>query len=530
MDPSTTITTAPAPTPAPPVPNPPPSKRPPRGVLHWVAVGLLVTLILLGLLRAGIEGYAGYHSYKADKYLAKQNYVEAQKHLEAVLKVRPQSAALHLRLGRVYRQQDLLDKAMDQYHIARELQGQTEEYQLEMLMRKAQTTNFEEVYDNLWVYVATDKPEAPRPEAPLVLESLALAAMTEGVPPMALGMVDRWLEKQPDNVAALYMKAKIVMQLGSLDDAVAALEKALARDPEREDIQQLRGIFLAELHRYDDAIAIHRQYLQKHPNDPMSLLYLARCLYNKGEANEAQEVLVQAQVEGEGVPDLWAERGKMLLLMGDPKAAEPWLRKALEADPNLQLANYQLAICVRRLGRVAEAERLDEINRQRDKDNLEMAMLSKKLATDDSAELFGKLGALYLRMGRENGIFWIYKAIKKDSTNPSFHEILVDFWERHNKADSALTSYQFLSAYWVEHKQPDKALHPSEFLSDFWLRMREPAKGSAANEFLVWYYSTKQKDDAKVKLYRDRLPQTLREMKLERLITELNERFENGGN
>src|SRR5262245_9098174 len=308
MDPSSGVSVAPVPS----LPPSSPDKLAPtrrtqtqRLLRLWVLI-VLLALILLGLARAGAEVYASYQIRAADKALERQNYKEAKPHLEAALKVRPNSADLHLRLGRLCRQMNNLDEAYEHLKACRRLEGESEAYQLEMLMCRAQSGFFEEVLGKLWVYYEQD-----RPEAPLVCESLTLSCMSQDMIGMALGMADHWLQKQPDNVQALYYKGWCNSELGSVDVALVSLEKAVARDPDREDIQQMRGFMLCDLQRYDEARTIIENYLKNHPDDALSLLYLARCLYGKGQTEQAQEVLSRAIDDNNIVtPALLAERGK----------------------------------------------------------------------------------------------------------------------------------------------------------------------------------------------------------------------------
>ena len=69
--------------------------------------------------------------------------------------------------------------------------------------------------------------------------------------------------------------------------------------------------------------------LQHQPDDPLTLVGLAHCYTGKGQVQKAADLLDAALAKQAGTAGMLTERGKIALLMDQPKEAEPWLRKAL---------------------------------------------------------------------------------------------------------------------------------------------------------------------------------------------------------
>jgi tetratricopeptide (TPR) repeat protein len=388
------------------------------------------------LTKVGVDGYASYQIRTADKLLERQNYRAAKPRLEAALRARPTSATLHLRVGRLCRQLDLLPEAAEHLRAARRIEGETEEYQLEMLMVQAQAGHGEFLYDKLWIYVLLD-----RPQAPLVCEALARCFLAQELYHPAVNQIDRWLEKEPNNVQALYMKGYCMVQLGSSETAVHLLQEALERDPERDDVEQVLAFALGDIDRYNEAVVLHERVLQKHPSDGLTglaLLGLARCRQNQGQLDNARELLDQAVAADPWNAEVLAERGKVAMLLEQPEEAESWLRKALKLDASNRLANFQLQSCLTRLGRDTEAMAVAEANRKRDKDMERLqTILSKEIVTNVSSPLYHEVGKLLLENGREEGLLWLYKALVLDPMYEPSNRLLAEYWEKQGDPDRA---------------------------------------------------------------------------------------------
>jgi tetratricopeptide (TPR) repeat protein len=99
-------------------------------------------------------------------------------------------------------------------------------------------------------------------------------------------------------------------------------------------------------------------WLQAHPDDFHIMLSYAEMLYKMTRYEEAIRVYENA-LGNFGVDCRWAicnQLGRMYQYWGQPAQAEPWFRKAIEAEPD-ELASYMfLGACQARQGKLKEAE------------------------------------------------------------------------------------------------------------------------------------------------------------------------------
>jgi len=394
---------------------------------------LLLLLIALGLARAGIEAIASYQVREADRALDRQNYKEGRLHLEKALKMRTNSATLQLRLARVCRQLGLLPDADAHLKALRRMEGQSEQYQLEMLMLQAEAGHLDDVYPKLIVYVKED-----RPEAGLVLEALVVSLLSQELYHSAGSYAAQWAAKEPQNVQALYFLAVTRLNVGQADAAVELLRRALARDPTRDDARAALGTALIEVNAFDAGAAELELCLQHQPNDPFAAVGLARCYMGKGLVQKAADLLDAALANSPDNGSLLAERGKTALIMGQPKEAEHWLRHALEIEPANTLATYQMEVCLTDLGRRPEAKIIADRRVRLEKDMARAEeIVARELPRGQTPALLHELGKIYVNNGRENGIIWLYKALEQDPGYQPTLEFLAEYYERKGDAQRA---------------------------------------------------------------------------------------------
>jgi tetratricopeptide (TPR) repeat protein len=413
-----------------------PEACPKRRFGRAVVLGLLSLITLMGVTRAALEAWAGYHLRAAEKLLQRQRYAEARRHLAEAVKVRPRSPVLHLLLGRVSRQAGDVRKASEHLHRCLQLQGGvSEDLQLEQLMLRAQTGEVEAVLDRLAVYVTQN-----RPEAPLVLEALCQGFFFEHRTAPALKCAELWLEREPDNVQALYLKGLCLGDLGIYQPAVESLQRAWDLSPERDDIREQLALALSLAQQYPAAAAHFEALRQKDPKNRQILVGLARCRFAQGEAAEAQRLLDAVLAEDAHSAAALQARGQMALELGRPEEAEPWLREALRVEPHDHLTTYQLIICLRHLGKRDEAEELAHKvhDIETDLQRLQDLLTEDSRRTAHDPATCHELGTILLRNGRvSEGLYWLYKALGLDPGYQPTHRFLAEYWEKAGNKERA---------------------------------------------------------------------------------------------
>ncbi len=101
---------------------------------------------------------------------------------------------------------------------------------------------------------------------------------------------------------------------------------------------------------HTSTIARLQEEIEARPGDPTLLLRLARLWNEQGDRaaaeralNRAAELYRRQGVEESTDPDLLTGYGEIRLALGQPREAEHWLRRAVQADPEQALARAALA-------------------------------------------------------------------------------------------------------------------------------------------------------------------------------------------
>ncbi len=183
--------------------------------------------------------------------------------------------------------------------------------------------------------------------------------------PDALGFGDRdhyrgFLASLHDNLGVGLMRAE------RLEECAAAIDKALAIQPERAKFHYNLGLCHYHAHRFAEAVAAFEKAAAGEP--PPGLSYdLGRALAGAGRCVEAEAALAAAVAElprpdprGRGA-EAWYYLGSCLVDRGRLPAAVEAFREALALVPGHQKALYRLALVLRRQGRESAAERLQSL-------------------------------------------------------------------------------------------------------------------------------------------------------------------------
>ncbi len=371
---------------------------------------------------------ANYYERQAVQSLQRQRYSKALDSYRHALTYRPESARLHLLVARTARQAGDYATAREHLHACRALQkGTSEELQVEWYMLRAQTGEVDEVAKELAPYLIQEGPLTP-----LVLESLTRGYMAKYRADLAWGYLNRWLELQPTNVAALFWRATWFSQQQNTRESAADCRRALELDPDRSDIR----LIYAELLRADkDFAGVAEQYraaLQTSPQNTEAILGLTQAYVELGRMDEARQQLETMPADKRDSGEyLWVS-GLVELRSDHPDKAEPLLRRSLERDPRNLDACYNWMLCLTRLGRDAEAVRARERFEQIEKDQKRLIDLTTKdfRAQPTNADLRCELAEIYMRMALpERGVHWLYVALKLDPSCRRAHELLRDYFE-----------------------------------------------------------------------------------------------------
>ena len=177
---------------------------------------------------------------------------------------------------------------------------------------------------------------------------------------VGIDMINAGLKQQPKSAALILARGILFVQLADYDHAEEDFEKANELDPQLSVSEVARGMVAEQQDNLDQALAVVRARLSKHPNDPMLLYVEADILVQKSpdvDGREFNEAVTSARKATQLQPDLVSARdtlAKLYLQAGRDQLAVDESREALRYDPNDQVALYHLIVGLRRTGKKSE--------------------------------------------------------------------------------------------------------------------------------------------------------------------------------
>jgi tetratricopeptide (TPR) repeat protein len=393
------------------------------------AAGVVVLATLLALVvREGLRAWqVRQHRRAADEELARQNFEEAGAELAECLRLRPRDAGLRLLAARAARRADLLDSAEDHLDAYdRLVPAGSPEGTLEWRLLRAQRGEVAAVGEYL-----TSCLDAHHPDSNLILEALALGEVRVYHLGPAMGLLQDLIRREPGHVTALVTRGRMLESVGQLDEAVACYRQALEHNPGNNRAELTLAEGLRRKKDYAEAAEHFERLRQRRPHDPEVLLGLARCWGRLDRFDEARQVLDELSAMGEPGSIALLERGKLAMQEGRPAEAEGWLRQAVAAYPHDAGTNYQLALCLERLGKTAEAETYHRRRREVEADMKRLQALYPQTLKDprDPAPRL-EAGRICLRNGQpKEARRWFEGALAADPQHRPTHQALADFYE-----------------------------------------------------------------------------------------------------
>ena len=150
---------------------------------------------------------------------------------------------------------------------------------------------------------------------------------------------DEALRLDPANVYLWVNKGKSMANMGRFEDAIACFDQASAINSSYVEPLFLKGIALSQgLKRDDEAIAVFDQALQLDPSNFDAWLGKGMALANKGDYYGSLACLKTASRIDPLQPSGWNNEGVILLKMGRYQEALDCFDKALLLDPNYEQA------------------------------------------------------------------------------------------------------------------------------------------------------------------------------------------------
>jgi tetratricopeptide (TPR) repeat protein len=201
-----------------------------------------------------------------------------------------------------------------------------------------------------------------------------------------------------------------------IDEAIKELDKAVAAQPDRQDLKLLRANFYVRAQRYDDAIATFKGLLDKQLSLPVDKqqnladLYfrLAESYRRKGDINVAAEMFRKSSKAAPNSTLPLMQLGLILETIGPVDQAKAVYEQILKLDPNNAIALNNLAY-----RKAEEGLDLDAA--------LTMAQHARQIQPNATA-MADTLGWIYIKKNLSADAERIFKdLVEKDPSNSTFH-------------------------------------------------------------------------------------------------------------
>ncbi|HEY7308426.1 MAG TPA: tetratricopeptide repeat protein [Gemmataceae bacterium] len=400
-------------------------------------VALFVGLVLLGLggYRAERHFYVEHHHREAERAVARYDFEEAERHLALCLHARPRSPALHLQMARVARRAEHYEQATEYVRKCQELEGKTPDNSLEAILIHAQAGAIVDVEKLL-----REQVDSGSPDANLILEALGRGYVATYRLSAAMHCVNRLLEREPDNVLALLLRASLWKAVGNHAKAEDDYRQAVEAQPEHRRARVQLGEILLFNKRAEEALP-HFEYLRQRPGGdaPEVLLGLARCRRQLGDAESARQLLDELLVGHPHEGFALVERGKIALETESATTAETWLRQAIADYPYDAQAKYLLAQALRKQGKNDEASGYEAAQKRIDRDLAALdAAFRHVTANPRDPEPRLEAGRICLRNGREDeGERWLLSALEQEPKHAATRAALAEHYERIGRVELA---------------------------------------------------------------------------------------------
>ncbi|HZY89344.1 MAG TPA: tetratricopeptide repeat protein [Gemmataceae bacterium] len=393
------------------------------------AAALALAALLVPVLWEGVRAWHyRQHRRAAEAESARYNFEEAGAELAECLRLRPRDAGLRLLAARAARRAGQLDEAEDLLDAYDGLGPKvTPEGTLERRLLRAERGEMAAVGEYL-----TSCLDAHHPDSELILEALALGEVQVYHLGPAMGLLQELIRRQPGNVRALVARGLMLESVGQRDEAIACYRQGVEHNPGNNGAELRLAEGLRRRKDYAEAAEHFERLRGRRPHDPEVLVGLARCWAQLDRFREARQVLDELLARGDEGGIGLLERGKLAMQEGQPAEAEGWLRKAVAAFPSDAGSNYQLALCLERLGKAGEAEAYHRRRREVEADMKQLQTLYPKTLhnpSDPAPRL--EAGLICLRNGQpKEALRWFEGALQADPQHRPTHQALADFYER----------------------------------------------------------------------------------------------------
>lgn len=163
-------------------------------------------------------------------------------------------------------------------------------------------------------------------------------ALKADEPEKCIGILDRILSMDPENIKAISLKGTAYRRLGMYGSAADCFQKVLELDPgSRQALRELVVIYTS-LRDHDRVIGYNDALIELDGENSGAWASKGRAHIHKGETDRAMECYRRVLDREPHRVDLWEALGKMHQHRGELSSAAECFRRALSISPNSESA------------------------------------------------------------------------------------------------------------------------------------------------------------------------------------------------
>jgi len=396
-----------------------------RRLLFWAIGGLLLIGLAAGFARRVIQ--PGLELEAAEAALRRHDLSAARLRLDRVLVRQPENERALLLSARAARRSDSYADAERFLTTFERLTRPTEASRLEWVLLGVQQGDFGDEEERLRVAVGRNHSEEIT-----ILEALAKGYAAAYRWTDAQAALGRLLDREPDHVPALILRAGLSERFRRAESAEEDLRRAVARAPDNAAAQiALAGLMNRRGHTRE-AIYHYELARRLQPANPATQLGLARALADTADLDSAGRELSALLVADPNHVEGLVERGRLLLRLQRYAQAELFLERAAQAAPWHRDGTQLHLIALKELGRtedVAKCEaRLTGLSRE---DGLGGRLKLRARDNPGDTAVRMELWEWSVRNGQtEEGIAWLTEVLRADPRHAQAHAAFADYFDR----------------------------------------------------------------------------------------------------
>jgi tetratricopeptide (TPR) repeat protein len=318
-----------------------------------LAPGALALLLVLGGCKQSPAVLRAKHLAKGEELAQKQDYSRAILEYRNALRAAPADAEIYYQLGEALLASGEVPEAVAALRQALEINPKHVQAELRMDQLRSSTGDaklMREAEDHLNELVQST---AVTQE---MLTTLALTELRLGKTDDAVGALERALAQSPGELSSSVLLAKTNLTQGRVASAEEILKKARDSAPGSPDGYRFLGGFYVSQNRPADAEAQFRRALEIDPKHGPALLDLGRLQYAQGRTQEAERTFMK--LAGIGQEAFEPVYGLFLFQAGRPEEAVREFQRLAKKNPSDRLTRSRLVMAYQACGQTNEAQKL----------------------------------------------------------------------------------------------------------------------------------------------------------------------------